>query len=543
MRSKPCAICGKTTPLKDWQNMNNDVTCSKECLSKLRSKKIKQGQSKLQEGFNKPKTVYHKVCALCGKEFTSNRYNSKYCSGNHTRKCVICGKDFDLTLDRVARNTRVCSDECSHKLSAKTTMDRYGFSNYAQTPEWKSHIAENKESTEAKRKQTCLERFGAENYSQTTAWLEQFVNDPTKLKDRQLFLENPEDYISNNFSDKPTSAMLADKLGINTTSVLYHVHRLGIEDLIHLNVSSIEQGVIEFIKQTCPDIKIIHNDREAIRPNEIDIYLPDLHFGIECDPTATHNSSINIFDSQSPAMSPSYHINKTIKCEENGIFLFHLFGYEWTNKRPILESMIRNIIGANTYKVYARNCYVKEVSAEDSRKFLNENHRQGYAAASVKLGLFDKKTDRLVSLMTFGKMRNTIGTGKEDLSDCWELIRFCNILNTSVIGGASKLFKHFIDNYQPQRIRSFSDRAHTRGTLYSTLGFKYVHSSEPSYVWIDSFTDIAYNRVNAQKQNIKSFLHDDNIDLNKSEKQIMEEHGFLRMYDCGTILWEWKSEN
>lgn len=522
--------------------MNNDVTCSKECLSKLRSMKIKQGQSKLREGFNKPKKVYHKVCALCGKEFTSSRYNAKYCDEKHTRKCVICEKEFDLTLDRVARNTRVCSAECSHKLSARTTQDRYGFSNYSQTPEWKKHIVENKEAIEEKRKRTCLERFGADNYSKTTEWLENFVNDPSKMEDRNSFLNDPKTYIAENFTDKPKPTMLAEKLGINKTSVLYHVHRLGIEDLIHLNVSSIEHDVIEFIKQCFEDINIIHNDREAIRPNELDVYLPDLRVGIECNPTATHNSTINVFDSQARALAPSYHLNKTLKCEEAGIFLFHLFGYEWTNKRPIMESMIRNLIGANVDKVYARNCYVKEVSAEDSRKFLNENHRQGYAAASVKIGLYDKKNDRLVSLITFGKMRNTIGTGKEDLSDCWELIRFCNVLNTSVVGGASKIFKYFVDSYKPSRIRSFSDRAHTRGTLYSILGFKYVHSSEPSYVWVDSFTDVAYNRVNAQKQNIKSFLHDDSIDLKKSEKQIMEEHGFLRIYDCGTILWEWKSD-
>ena len=542
MRTKPCVICGKITPLKDWQTMDNDVTCSKECLSKLRSKKIKEGQAKLQLGFNKPKTVYHKVCALCGKEFTSNRYNAKYCSGPHTRKCVICGKEFDLTLDRVARNTRVCSDECAHKLTAKTTQYRYGFSNYAQTPEWKASVAENKDIIAQKRQQTCIQRFGAKYYSQTAEWLERFVTDKSKLEDRNSFINNPKTYISENFSDKPTPHMLSEKLGINTTSVLYHIHRLGIEDLISSNVSSIEQEVIEFINHICEDTNIIHNDRDAIKPNEIDIYLPELNLGIECDPTATHNSTINVFDSKSAALSPSYHLNKTIKCEEAGIFLFHLFGYEWTNKRPIMESMIRNLIGANADKFYARNCYVKEVSSEDSKKFLNENHRQGYAAARVKIGLYDKKTVRLVSLMTFGKMRNTIGTGKEDLSDCWELIRFCNVLNTSVVGGASKLFKYFVDSYKPSRIRSFSDRAHTRGTLYSALGFKYMHSSEPSYVWVDSFTDVAYNRVNAQKQNIKAFLHDDSIDLNKSEKQIMEEHGFLRMYDCGTILWEWKSD-
>ena len=59
------------------------------------------------------------------------------------------------------------------------------------------------------------------------------------------------------------------------------------------------------------------------------------------------------------------------------------------------------------------------------------------------------------------------------------------------------------------------------------------------YVWVDELTDIAYNRVNAQKHNLKKFLNDDNIDLTKTEAQIMEEHGFVRVYDSGVITWQW----
>ena len=146
--------------------------------------------------------------------------------------------------------------------------------------------------------------------------------------------------------------------------------------------------------------------------------------------------------------------------------------------------------------------------------------------------------------MTFGKMRSTIGTSsKEDLSNCYELVRFCSKLNTNVVGGASKLFKHFLKEYNPTRIRSFSDKAHTRGGLYEKLGFNNIRTSDPGYVWVDAVTDLSYHRVNTQKQNIRKFLQDDSIDLTKTEKQIMEERGFLQVYDCGTILWEWKMPN
>ena len=75
--------------------------------------------------------------------------------------------------------------------------------------------------------------------------------------------------------------------------------------------------------------------------------------------------------------------------------------------------------------------------------------------------------------------------------------------------------------------------------MYETLGFKDIRHSDPNYVWVDWNTDRAYHRTNAQKQNICQFLHDDTIDLSKSETEIMIENGFVQFFDCGTILWEW----
>ena len=201
--------------------------------------------------------------------------------------------------------------------------------------------------------------------------------------------------------------------------------------------------------------------------------------------------------------------------------------------------MIKNALGKTDNKIYARNTEIRSVSGADAYKFLTENHRQGGLHSKVRLGLYHN--NELVSLMTFGHMRNTIGIGKEDLSDCWELARFCNKLNTSVVGGASKLFKHFVKTYNPARIRSFSDIAHTKGTLYESLGFKYLHSSEPNYMWVDYYTNKAYSRVNAQKRNVQRFLKDFSINLDDPEAKIMVEHGFVQVFDSGTKLWEWTS--
>ena len=129
---------------------------------------------------------------------------------------------------------------------------------------------------------------------------------------------------------------------------------------------------------------------------------------------------------------------KTDLCESSGIFLFHIFGYEWTNKKHIIESMIRNLLYKNEFIVYGRKTNIREVDSSSARVFLNQNHRQGYAPAPIRYGLYYE--DELVSLMTFSKIRHTIGESKD--ANGYELVRFCNKLNTSVIGGASKLFRY-----------------------------------------------------------------------------------------------------
>ena len=108
-------------------------------------------------------------------------------------------------------------------------------------------------------------------------------------------------------------------------------------------------------------------------------------------------------------------------------------------------------------------------------KFLRENHIQGELGSSIKLGLF--YNNELVSLMTFG-YRHT-NSKKE-----FELIRFCNKINTNIIGASSKLFKYFKKNYDFETLISYSDFRLFDGKMYSNLGFNKIHlSPNPSSIF------------------------------------------------------------
>ena len=429
-----------------------------------------------------------------------------------------------------------------------TNREKYGVDVVTQSPEIQQKVREtnierygattwwHSEAGRARLAEIYRERYGVAWYPSSEAWARDHMRDLSKWEQLKSFRASPRKFIQETFDHAPTLHELADVTGITSTTVGAHVLEAHCEDLVTYVFSMMELEVTAELKKIDPSINILPNTKRIITPYEIDIYLPDYRVGIECNPTSTHNSSINLFNRDEAPTSIRYHMMKSDLALQKGVFLFHIFGYEWTHRRDVVVSMLRNLMNKNIRKIGARTTHVIEVDAPTAANFLEENHRQGKSAASVCLGL---QTDEgeLVSVMTFSRPRSTIGVTSQ--SNTWELARFANLRNTSVMGGASKLLRHFESMLQPAVLKSYSDVAHTRGSLYQTLGFVRVNKSEPGYVWVRMSDDRAFHRLNAQKRNIRKFLRDDSIDIeHMTEAQIMESHGFVRVYDSGTILWE-----
>lgn len=267
------------------------------------------------------------------------------------------------------------------------------------------------------------------------------------------------------------------------------------------------------------NVQFINNERITIYPQELDIYIPEKKVAIEYDGLYWHNELKKDKD---------YHLNKTLECEKNGIRLIHIFEDEWIHKKDIVKSRLKSIFGIVNNKIYARKCTIKDVSFNESKTFLEENHIQGNCVSRYRYGLY--YNNELVSLMTFGENRKKLGSKSEE--EHYELLRFCNKLNTLVIGGASKLLNYFIKTHKPKEIISYCDKRWSVGNMYEKLGFKLVSISKPNYFYI----------INGKRENIfkyrKSELIKQGFDKNKTEHEIMLERGIYRIYDCGTILYK-----
>ena len=286
-----------------------------------------------------------------------------------------------------------------------------------------------------------------------------------------------------------------------------------------------QQEIYDFISQ---HVEAGFNNRKVISPQELDIFIPSRNIAIEFDGLLYHSSGYSsLSQCNSLEEYPLYHLEKTQACMEKNVQLFHIFENEWRDKKEIWQSVLLNALGKSK-RIYARKCIVKEVPSKEAKEFLNANHLQGACSSKVNIGLYSENT--LVSLMTFGRPRfNKLYE--------WELLRFCNTLNTSVIGGASRLLNYFVKMYSPSSILSYANLRWSTGNLYEKLGFTLKGTSSPNYFYFNE-DFILHSRIEFQKHKLKDKLENYNPDLTESEN--MYNNDYRKIYDCGNLVYGMK---
>jgi len=275
----------------------------------------------------------------------------------------------------------------------------------------------------------------------------------------------------------------------------------------HSSISNGEKELLDFIKSFYTG-NIIENDRHLGK--ELDIYLPDLKIAIEYDGVYWHSSKFK---------DKNYHLNKTKICEENDIQLIHIFETEWLNKKDIVKSILKAKLGYSNKKIYARKCIIKEISSKKSNRFLEMNHIQGKDNAPIRYGLFYK--DELVQVVTFKRSHRS----KDKYI---ELKRSATILNTTVVGGFSKLLK-YSKSIIKEDIITFADRRYSKlDNIYLKTGM-YLDTIKPNHFYING--DKLESREKYQKHKLEDIL--EVYDDNKTAMENCHNNGIFEIYDSG----------
>lgn len=296
-------------------------------------------------------------------------------------------------------------------------------------------------------------------------------------------------------------------------------------------ISYEEKSVTNFVKEIC-SYEVLENRRIFDdSKKELDILIPEKNIAIEYNGHVWHSfgNKYPINNLHLESKGKFKHIEKYKSAKGKNIHLLQICSTEWMplNSREIWKSIIKSKLGI-TNKIFARKCDIVELSNTEKNNFLNNNHLQGMDNSKIRLGL--KYNNELVCVMTFSKPR--FNKNYE-----WEMVRFCALKNHTVVGGASKLFKYFIKKYNPKSILSYADLRYSNGNLYQKIGFEFIRNTPPSYFYVNKEKKVS--RFTAQKHKQHKFLK--NYDSSITEVENMMNNDYRRVWDCGNMLFVWKS--
>lgn len=413
--------------------------------------------------------------------------------------------------------------------SVKTTkLERYGNVNY---------------NNREKSKQTCLEKYGVDNLFKDKDFIKQSyieslgVEHPMQLSSVSHKMVEHTDYIKRGEKIKQTciekygvdnvskAEEIKDKIRKNTYNTF--MDKYNVPHYFALQTATMPHDSI-FSKPNNAFAQILDESNIFYtREYHIEGYSYDFKVKqnlIEINPFATHNINWSPFG-ENKIKSKTYHFEKSKLARQKGFRCIHVFDWDDTNK--IIQLL------KDRPRVFARKCKVGEIQDKDLvKRFINNNHLQGYTNCSIAIGLFHKND--LVSVLTFGKPRYN--------KKCqYELVRYCSSYN--VVGGIEKLFTYFIKNYNPDSIVSYCDFSKFVGNTYEKLGF-IMKSVVPSRHWYNPklkmhITDnlLRQRGFDQLVGNIFGFYG-----KGTSNDELMREHGFVEIYDAGQATYIWNKE-
>ena len=291
--------------------------------------------------------------------------------------------------------------------------------------------------------------------------------------------------------------------------------------------SSGECEVAEEI-QKIYDGEILTNDRTAIYPKELDIYLPELKLAIEYNGLYWHNED---------NVGKDAAIDKYNDCLKNGIRLIQIFEDEWLYHKDIVIDKISSIIIKKSDKprVYGRDLVLRLADTEDVKILLNENHIQGYTEGSIYYGAYGKKDNILYATMGIRKLRDSMSSNvKTDKN--YEITRSCYNNKYIIVG----LFPKFLKYFKTQGIayvRSIADMRYSDPKDNVYLNNKFTVAKEvPARYYYTKGTN-RYFRFNFRKDKIKG-MFPEIYNENLTEFQMMDKTKYRRIWDAGKITYE-----
>jgi hypothetical protein len=514
-----------------------------------------------QKVYHIENSIFEKKLCDCGKErnWQSNlgkysTYCSNSCASIYTKK-----QRQETCMSRYGVENPAKSNEIKEKIKEKM-INTYGVDNYSKTDEfsnlmknqWAEYTHKERSEIREKTKKTCQTKYSADSPLESTiikqkikdTLLDKFgVDSPLKNKEilkkqqatmiskfnrvnyQQLHIS--EEHIENLKNKDWVSSQLdiisPRQLGHQVNMSYAHICKIiAGHGLTNIQISSFHREISLFLESLGESV--VENTKHVLpSKKELDIYVNDKNIAIECNGIYWHSEI-------SGRKPPDYHATKTKEANSLGITLLHITDLNWYDetKNSILKSKITHLCHKTPEIIFARSCKVVKVNTKIAREFLNKNHIQGYAPASICYGL--EYQGDLKMIMSFSKPRYSTKYQ-------WELIRSSAKNFTSIVGGFSKLLARFKKEFNPETIISYCNRDWSIGNVYQKNNFVKINETSQA-CYYHKHDGKLINRLKFQKHKLSKVLK--SFDPTKSAWDNISENGYDRIWDSGNLVYLWE---
>jgi hypothetical protein len=296
--------------------------------------------------------------------------------------------------------------------------------------------------------------------------------------------------------------------GTNQKKTLQAFERGSLCEICHPNNhSKWELDVYKFVCSLSKNVKL--GDRTVIKPKEIDVFVEDKSFGIECHGLYFHSRD---------DIKKNAHSLKADLTLESGVNLLQIFWDEWRDKREIVESMIMHRLNIAKNKIGARKCEVVELNVAQQKMFFDSSHISGWVASKKCWGLV--YNGEIVSALSIRSPR------QKKWQNYLEVARYAQKKNLVVNGALSKLVKvaeSFVMANEYAGLMTYVDRRIGNGAGYIKAGFRLENKTVEDYWYTDG--TCRYDRFKFRARD------------GKSEAQIARENKVQKIYGAGNLVY------
>lgn len=347
----------KTCPICNNEHTNRGITCSPDCAKKLR------------ETTNSTKK---KKCALCDTEFSNKDGVSKYCSKPHSKKCEICGKDFQIPKGKESKANPTCGPSCGAKYSHR------------------------KPESKQKRISNNLKKYGVEH---------SFQRDDVKEKIKQNA-----NYRNTLYGSKGFTENMMKKHNVSNGFLL--------PSAVPGRISKINRDWKEKLEETTKRKWELEYPVYGLRTVDLFVEHNGVKLIVEVNPTPTHNSHKNliacnkkkcdVFPCANHAKDKYYHQDRIKFLHDNGYSVVSIF--DWMNEDRILNFILGQL-KLNVNHIGARKTELRHITQTEANRFLKKYHQLGASRKQNHcFGLF--YSGELVQVQTFSETKDRVFEAK-----------------------------------------------------------------------------------------------------------------------------------